>query len=319
MSLSMLSLLLLLLLLPFSFLVSLSTSSFDSFIYVRCSQYKYSPGSPFETGVDSVLTSLVSSSASSSYNNFTIPGSTPSDTVYGLYQCRGDLTVADCSSCVSHAVSQLGTTCAGSSGSTFQLEGCLVRYDNTTFLGAQDKTVMLRRCGPLTGDANSDELTRRDAVLGYVGAGDGTYKPYRTGSSGSVQAVAQCVQDLSNGDCQDCLAEAIGQLKSDCGAAKWGDMYLAKCYVQYSDGNHTSGGQGTTDEEVEKTVVILIGLVAGVAVVIILLALTATMCERARGGKERWSKDCCFSYSIHVVGLQLFIKAPIIIHVYPLF
>ncbi|KAI3431230.1 uncharacterized protein J3R85_007964 [Psidium guajava] len=281
MSLSMLSLLLLLL--PLSFLVSLSTSSFDSFVYVGCSQYKYSPGSPYETGVDSVLTSLVSSSASSTYNNFTAPGTTPSDTIYGLYQCRGDLAVADCSTCVSHAVSQLGTTCAGSSGGTLQLEGCLVRYENTTFLGVQDKTLLLRRCGPLTGDANSDELTRRDAVLGYVGAGDGTYKPYRTGSSGSVQAAAQCVQDLSTGDCQDCLAEAIGRLKSDCGAAKWGDVYLAKCYVRYSDGDHSSGGHGTTDEEVEKTLVILIGLVAGVAVVIIFLALIATMCERARG------------------------------------
>lgn len=40
---------------------------------------------------------------------------------------------------------------------------------------------------------------------------------------------------------------------------------------------------GAADEEVEKTVVILIGVIAGVAVVIIFLSLTATMCERARG------------------------------------
>ncbi|KAI3431229.1 uncharacterized protein J3R85_007963 [Psidium guajava] len=287
MSLSMPSLLLLLLLLlPFPFLVSLSTSSFDAFVYAGCSQYKYSPGSPYETGIDSVLTSLVSSSASSSYNNFTVAGPAPSDIVYGLYQCRGDLALADCSTCVSHAVSQLGTTCASSSGGTLQLEGCLVRYDNTTFLGAQDKTLLLRRCGPLTGDVNSDELTRRDAVLGYVGAGDGTYKPYRTSSSGNVQAVAQCVQDLSAGDCQDCLAEAIGRLKSDCGAAKWGGVYLAKCYVRYSDSDHTSGGHGTADEEVHK-LVILISLVAGAAIVIVFLSLIATMCERAREGKWR--------------------------------
>ncbi|KAF8040194.1 hypothetical protein BT93_B2429 [Corymbia citriodora subsp. variegata] len=283
--LSKLSLLLLLFLLPFSLLVSSSTASFFSFIFVGCSQYKYSPGSPYENGIDSVLTSFVSSSASSSYNNFSFPGPTPSDTIYGLYQCRGDLAVADCSICVSRAVSQVGTLCAGSSGGTLQLEGCLVRYDNSTFLGALDKTVLLRRCGPLVGNANSDELTRGDAVLGYIGAGDGSYKPYRTGVSGSVQVVAQCVQDLSAGDCQDCLTEAIGRLKSDCGAAKWGDVYLAKCFVQYSDGDHTSGGHGTSDEEVEKTVVILIGVIVGVAVVILFLSLMATMCERARGGK----------------------------------
>ncbi|XP_076894039.1 phenylalanine--tRNA ligase beta subunit, cytoplasmic-like [Bidens hawaiensis] len=70
-----------------------------------------------------------------------------------------------------------------------------------------------------------------------MAAGNGQY--FRVGGSGSVQGVAQCVQDLSLSECQDCLSEAGGRLKSDCGAAACGDMYLGKCYVRYS-GSYSS-------------------------------------------------------------------------------
>ena len=127
-----------------------------------------------------------------------------------------------------------------------QLDGCLVKYDNTTFLGVEDKTVVVKKCGPSVG-YDSDALTRRDAVLASLGAGDGgPYKTYRAGASGNLQGVAQCVGDLSPSECTDCLGDAIGRLKTDCGPAAWGDVFLAKCYVRYSEGGvHSShGGNG---------------------------------------------------------------------------
>lgn len=104
--------------------------------------------------------------------------------------------------------------------------------------------MVVKKCGPLIG-YDSDGSTRRDAVLGYLGSSDGSYKPYRVGGSGDVTGVAQCVGDLSASECQDCLSDAIGRLKTDCGAAKWGDMFLAKCYARYSEGgDHSHGGKG---------------------------------------------------------------------------
>ena len=125
-----------------------------------------------------------------------------------------------------------------------QLDGCFVKYDNISFLGVEDKTIVVKKCGPLIG-YDSDASTRRDAVLGYLGSSDGSYKPYRVSGSGDVTGVAQCVGDLSASECQDCLSDAIGRLKTDCGAAKWGDMFLAKCYARYSEGgDHSHGGKG---------------------------------------------------------------------------
>ncbi|KAE8719254.1 Cysteine-rich repeat secretory protein 12 [Hibiscus syriacus] len=261
----------------------------DSFVFGGCSQLRYTSGSPYETNVNSVLTSLVNAAMYTSYSNFTVPGSASQDTVYGLFQCRGNLDGGDCGRCVARAVSQLGTLCLDSTGGALQLEGCFVKYDNTSFLGVEDKTVAVKKCGPLS-SSYSDGSTRRDAMLGYLGSSDGTYKPFRVGGSGDLQGVAQCVGDLSPSECEDCLSEAIGQLKTECAAAKWGDMYLAKCYVRYSEGGSHSHSQNDTnddDDEIEKTLAILIGLIAAVALLILFVSFLSKLCEKGKGAFDQ--------------------------------
>ncbi|KAL3510501.1 hypothetical protein ACH5RR_029902 [Cinchona calisaya] len=267
-------------LLIFSLLIHPSTSAITSFLYAGCTQLKFTPGTPYESNVHSVLVSLVNSAATTNFNNFKIslPGSTPNDVVYGLFQCRGDLSNEDCHDCVVSAVSRLGTLCVDTYGGALQLDGCLVRYSNVSFLGVEDKTIVLKNCGPSIG-YDSDSLTRRDAVLGYLTAG-GQY--FRVGGSGNVQGMVQCVQDLSMSECQDCVTEAIGRLKNECGTSRWGDMFLAKCYARYSErGFHSGSGNG---DDMEKTLAIIIGLIAGMALIIVLLSAFNKLFEK-KGGK----------------------------------
>ncbi|KAL6969996.1 hypothetical protein U1Q18_029705 [Sarracenia purpurea var. burkii] len=219
-----------------------SSSSTQPFLYVGCSQLKYAHGTAYESNVNSLLTSLVNSASICTFNNFkiSVPGSGPNDVVYGLFQCRGDLQNSTCRDCVARAVSQLGVLCVDSTGGGLQLEGCFVKYDRNPFLGVEDKTVVLKKCGPSIG-YDSDALTRFDAVMDYLAAG-GQF--FRVGGSGKVQGMAQCVQDLSVGLCQDCLSEAIGQLKSNCGSAAWGDLFLGKCYARFSArGDYSKGSE----------------------------------------------------------------------------
>ncbi|CAA2956281.1 cysteine-rich repeat secretory 12-like [Olea europaea subsp. europaea] len=227
-------------LLAFSLFPHSSYSALESFVYAGCTQFQYNDGSTYESNLNSVLASIANSASLCNFNNFKIslPGSTESDIVYGLYQCRGDLASSDCHNCVTYAVSRLGKICYDTSGGTLQLEGCFVKYDNISFLGAVDKTVVLKKCGQSSG-YDSDFLTRRDAVQAYL-TGAGQY--FRVGGSGKVQGMAQCVQDLSMGQCQDCLSEAIQQLKNECGSSSWGDMFLAKCYARYSVRGFSSDG-----------------------------------------------------------------------------
>ncbi|KAL1568609.1 plasmodesmata-located protein 6-like [Salvia divinorum] len=254
------------------------SSSLNSLIYVGCSQLRYSQGSPYESNLNSILTSIANAASYANYNNFKIslPGSDPGDAVYGLFQCRGDLASGDCRQCVSGAVARLGATCSGTTGGALQLEGCFVRFDNESFVGAEDKTVAADKCGPLVGG----ELARRDSVLSYLGAG-GQF--FRVSEAGKVQGVAQCVQDLSVGECQDCLSDAVERLRTQCGSAAWGDMFFAKCYARYSEHSYTSKTEN--DDEIEKTLAIFIGLVAGVAILVVFLSFLSKALDHKGGGK----------------------------------
>ncbi|KAI9082164.1 hypothetical protein K1719_035904 [Acacia pycnantha] len=188
------------LLLLTSFITPSSSASDVAFIFGGCSQAKFTPGSAYESGVNSLLTSIVNAATSSSYNNLTVLSSSSSSSssssqdipIYGLFQCRGDLAATDCSHCVSQAISQLGTVCPDSTGGALQLDGCFVKYDDSKFLGVEDKTLVIKKCGTPDG-FNSDVLTQRDAVLAYLETSDGVYKMFRTTSSGNLQGMAQCV------------------------------------------------------------------------------------------------------------------------------
>ncbi|KAF3953243.1 hypothetical protein CMV_021293 [Castanea mollissima] len=255
------------------------SSDTDSFVFGGCTQQKYTQNSPYESNLNSLLTSLVNSATYSSYNNYTITASTTQDTLYGLYQCRGDLSMPDCATCVARSVSQIGVLCPQTCGGAVQLQGCYVKYDNATFLGVEDKTVVLKKCGPSIG-YDDDAMSRRDAVLGALTSSGGAY---RVGGSGEVQGVAQCVGDLSSGECQDCVSEAIGRLKSDCGGAVYGDMFLAKCYARYQTGSahsvYSKAHHDKSTNDGEKTFAIIIGLLAGVALLIIFLAFIRKVFE----------------------------------------
>ncbi|KAJ4959957.1 hypothetical protein NE237_019867 [Protea cynaroides] len=269
--------------LTFSSLPNPSTAATDTFIFGGCSQLRFSPGSPFESNLNSLLTSLVNSATYSAFNKFTIYGSSQQDVVYGLYQCRGDLSMPDCSSCVAHAVSQLGVICPSSTGGALQLQGCFIKYDNTSFLGVEDKTVVLKKCGPPV-SYDSDLMSRSDAVLNSLSSNGGGY--FRVGGSGEVQGMAQCVGDLSSGACQDCVLSAIGQIRSDCGAAAYGDMFFAKCYVRYStSGDYSKANSDSSHgDQTSKTLAIIIGLLAVVALIIIFVSFISRALERKKNG-----------------------------------
>ncbi|TVU28387.1 hypothetical protein EJB05_19904, partial [Eragrostis curvula] len=221
---------LLLLLLP----TATCDDDYSAFVYAGCSQGRYDAGSRYASGVDSVLTSIANSAPYDPYANF----SAPSDaTLVGLYQCRSDLPASVCTGCVRSAISRLSSLCSWAAGGAVQLRACFVRYGNDSFLGKQDTTVLFKKCGGAPGRAGGAAM--RDSALGaLVAAAAGGY---RSGGSGGVQAMSQCVGDLGAKACSDCVSAAAAQLKAGCGYASAGEVYLGKCYARFW-GNGGSGG-----------------------------------------------------------------------------
>ena len=215
------------------------------FIYAGCSQEKYQPNSPFEANVNSFLASLASSSSQVSYNSLAIGnGSSPQadGSIYGLFQCRGDLKILDCSQCIQSAVTQIGLVCPYSFGASLQLEGCYIRYEHVDFLGKLDTSLRHTKCSKSSVSSDVDFFRRRDDVLADLQGTTG----FRVSSSGLVEGFAQCLGDLNPTDCSSCLADAVGKLKTVCGSASASDVYLAQCYARYWASGYYDSSSGTT-------------------------------------------------------------------------
>ncbi|XP_042399084.1 plasmodesmata-located protein 6-like [Zingiber officinale] len=262
--------------------------SANAYIYAGCSETRYAPGSPSQINVDSLLSSLVSASSSTPYSNLTSTAASASFPSFGLFQCRGDLQPSNCADCVRSAVSSISSLCPFAAGAAVQLAGCFLRYGNDSFVGEPDTSVLYKKCGAAGGGGyGPDQIGIRDAALSALtgGGGNGGAGGYRVGAAGYVQAVAQCVGDQSASECDDCVAAAVGQLRAACGYAVSGDAYLGKCYARFwytgngaynddADHHHDDPDHhhdDDDDDETGKTAAIVIGLIAGVALLIMFL------------------------------------------------
>ncbi|GMY23193.1 plasmodesmata-located protein 8-like [Fagus crenata] len=214
-----------------------------------------------------------------SYNSLAIGNgsSTPAEgSIYGLYQCRGDLKIFDCSKCIESAVNQIGLVCPYSLGASLELEGCYIRYEHADFIGKLDTSLRHSKCSKSVSN-DVDFFKRRDDVLADL---QGTIG-FRVSSSGLVQGFAQCMGDLNPTDCSSCLADAVGKLKTVCGSAAASDVYLAQCYARYWASGYydSSSDSSTSEDQVGKTVAIIVGVLAGVAILIVFLSF----CRKTMG------------------------------------
>ncbi|KAK3141942.1 hypothetical protein QOZ80_4BG0340160 [Eleusine coracana subsp. coracana] len=258
-----------------------AAASTDTFIYAGCSPSRYNPGTPFESNLKSLLTSITSAAPNELYNSFT-PGANgtagdASAPAYGLYQCRGDMdSSSGCASCVRSCLAQLDTVCPAAYAASLQLDGCYVRYDTTDFVGQLHTAMVYRKCSTSTsGDAGF--LKNRDAVTADLQ--QGVVNGFKTSSAADVRGVAQCLGDLAVADCAACLGQAVGQLKGVCGTALAADVYLAQCYVRYwADGYHFRPTQDYSQDDVGKTIAIAIGICSGLALLVIFVSFLRKTC-----------------------------------------
>lgn len=129
---------------------------------------------------------------------------------------------------------------------------------------------MFKKCSKRSGN-DVEFLKRRDDVISDLQAARGG--GFRVSTSGSVEGYAQCVGDLSAADCSSCLADAIMQLRSLCGSAAAADVFLAQCYARYWASGYYDSTDSSGGDDVGRTVAIIVGVVAGAAIVIVLLSI----------------------------------------------
>lgn len=221
-----------------------SCADIYALVYKGCANQSF-PGGMVPSTVAVLASALGAQSSSAKFYKTSSAGS--SNSVFGLFQCRGDLSGSDCAACVSRATSSWHDVCGASVAARVQLAGCLALYEVSGFPQVSGVQMLFKTCGTGSGGGGDFEMRRDTAFAALEGGVATSSGGFVATSYQAVYAMAQCEGDLSTGDCSQCVTQAVQHVEVECGGAPSGQVYLDKCYISYSYYPHGvphGGGMG---------------------------------------------------------------------------
>ncbi|XP_044969149.1 plasmodesmata-located protein 3-like [Hordeum vulgare subsp. vulgare] len=116
-------------------------------VYKGRANQTFPAGSPPPT-VAALSSALAAQSASAKfYKTSSSSASSSSASVFGLFQCRDDLSGPDCSSCVARAMSSWRDLCGTAVAARVQLNGCLALYEISGLPQVSGVQMLFKTCG----------------------------------------------------------------------------------------------------------------------------------------------------------------------------
>ncbi|EOA17870.1 hypothetical protein CARUB_v10006279mg [Capsella rubella] len=292
----------------FLFLLSFLTSLRPSiqqprpeYVGYKCSSERssYLDNSTYSANLKTLLSSL-----SSKENNYifargfqSLPvGEKSPNYVFGLYLCRGDVSLEACRDCVNFAVKDILNQCKNGKEASIYYDACTLRYADRNIL--LDPVTNVPQLMENQNTVPDDQSGRFNKVLlslmneivkeAVVSPRMFAYKEGKYTSSKTVYVLGQCTPDLPKQNCSSCLQQAIKKIlpRNKIGAR----ILWPICNMRYEPNrfyNDTSSplppskpGKG------KKAIVIVIA-------VVVLLALSAMLsiacyCFRAKRVKRTY-------------------------------
>ncbi|KAH9288587.1 hypothetical protein KI387_032704 [Taxus chinensis] len=193
--------------------------------------------------------------------------------VYGLAQCRNDLSLNDCSECHRESQNQIVTYCRDNFGARMIYDGCFLRYENYTFFdqavdpgvsnvcSSEDSTsprIFNNTVQKLLENINSEAVKNEGFATGKMSA---------NGLPTPLYGLAMCRKTLSTNSCDVCLQDATKYING-CPPRQDGKALEAGCYLRYSTIPFFS--IKSSSSRPSKIVLILIGTLGGAALIAIL-------------------------------------------------
>lgn len=236
---------------------NVASSEYFNLVFKGCSRQSFGGNIAFQQSVTALFSSLVAQSSSNSFSKAT--AGSGETALSGLFQCRGDLSNAECSSCIRRIVEMPSTLCGDAVAVRIQLTGCYLLYQVSNFPQISGTQMLYKTCSQSEGSYEE----KRDTAFAGVETGIAGKSGFYATTYASVYVIAQCEGDLSVGDCGACVKEAVQRAEVECGKAISGQVYLNRCYLSYSyypNGvtGHSSLGSGQ-QQQTGKTVAIVVG------------------------------------------------------------
>ncbi|XP_019089321.1 PREDICTED: cysteine-rich receptor-like protein kinase 10 isoform X2 [Camelina sativa] len=213
----------------FLFLISFLTSFREAsaqdptYIYHTCpNTTTFTRNSTYFANLRALLSSFTSRNASYStgFQNATV-GQAP-ERVTGLFNCRGDVSLEVCRSCVEFSVNETFTRCPNERDVTLYYDQCILRYSNRNILSTlnTDGGIILYN----TQNVTSNQERFKDLLLSTLSqaateaAGSSRKFDGRKANLTTFQTLygfVQCTPDLTRQECLRCLQQTINGLPTD--------------------------------------------------------------------------------------------------------
>lgn len=258
-----------------------------SLINKGCSQYNATNLSNFYQNLNATFLDLKSQVGNDSKHFATAQSARGANPVHALFQCRNYLSNSDCAACLAVADAQIRNCSAGSNGARVIYDGCFLRYESNGFFDQTTLPGNSMICGSQAANGATafnaaaqqvleDLQTATPKIPGFFAA----TKTQIVGTGNAIYAIAQCAETLTQSGCLDCLTVGFTNIQS-CFPNTDGRAFDAGCFMRYSEKSFFADNQ-TIDiapflkqGSSSKKGAIIGGVVGGVALVVILLALFA--------------------------------------------
>ncbi|CAH8392791.1 unnamed protein product [Eruca vesicaria subsp. sativa] len=200
--------------------------------------------STFARNLNGLVSSLSSLTTSKPYGFYNFSsGDSPGERAYAIGLCRREVKRDACLRCIQTAARNLTEQCPRTKQAVMWYTHCMFRYSNMTIYGRKetDPTGAFIEDETISENRGEFERLQRGLLDGLkaIAAAGGPNRKYAQGN-GSASAgyrrfygSAQCSPDLSQQDCDDCLAFGFEGVKSCCDGQIGFRWYCPSCNVRF--------------------------------------------------------------------------------------
>ncbi|KAG4991703.1 hypothetical protein JHK87_025160 [Glycine soja] len=234
--------------LPFLIIILVTLLNFSTshaqddpfYLYQYCSSNRTTANTSFQINLRTLLSSLSShATGDTQFYNTTFTGTNPSDTIYAMFMCRGDVPSQLCQACVINATQRLSSECSLSKESVFWYDECMVWYSTNPIFTTVATTPSFHLLN--TGNVSNPQTFMRLLFQTMNQTGEeaaSNPKKFATrevlvSELQSLYCLVQCTPNLSPHDCKTCLDEIIGELPSCCQGKIGGRVLNPSCNIRY--------------------------------------------------------------------------------------
>ncbi|KAF9608750.1 hypothetical protein IFM89_010882 [Coptis chinensis] len=208
-------------------------------LFERCNTaFNYTPNTPFATNLNLTLGSLA---ANVSLNGFyyTTEGTT-ADRVYGLLQCRGDISPQDCQICGNASTSAILRSCQFQKEAVIYYDNCWLRYAHYMFFSIASTDQSLFIMWNTNAVLNPSLFKQKvDLLMNNISSTAATNSlRFSTGvtdfmSAVSIYGLVQCTRDLSGTSCGSCLQRMINFNPRQCEGKQGCRVLSTSCNMRF--------------------------------------------------------------------------------------